>query len=108
MSVRVSAVCICIVRRIPSYRHRRYAWGVMAWQPSAWPLLNNQDPHTGYMMQVCSVHAARCRRHCLQAALKAGRRVDCVVSESRYYDCGTRSEYLQLASELWHQIESRQ
>lgn len=44
----------------------------------------------------------------LQAALKAGRRVDCVVSESRYYDCGTRSEYLQLASELWHQIESRQ
>jgi UTP-glucose-1-phosphate uridylyltransferase len=43
-----------------------------------------------------------------QAALKAGRRVDCVVSECRYYDCGTRSEYLQLASELWHQIESRQ
>jgi hypothetical protein len=30
----------------------RYAWGVMAWQPSAWPLLNDQDPHTGYMMQV--------------------------------------------------------
>jgi len=42
-----------------------------------------------------------------QAALKAGRRVDCVVSESRYFDCGTRSEYLQLASELWHQIEGR-
>ena len=33
----------------------------MAWQPSAWPLLNDQDPHTGYMMQVRSVSAARHR-----------------------------------------------
>jgi hypothetical protein len=84
----------------------------MAWQPSAWPLLNDQDPHTGYMMQVrrrrCAAFLHHVKSHAAQAALKAGRRVDCVVSECRYYDCGTRSEYLQLASELWHQIESRQ
>ena len=63
--------------------------------------------HDAGVFRVCRVLPA-CVRHSLQAALKAGRRVDCVVSESRYYDCGTRSEYLQLASELWHQIESRQ
>jgi hypothetical protein len=112
----------------------------MAWQPSAWPLLNDQDPHTGYMMQVRRTRCAALPQDfstfsaaflyifsvtLSQAALKAGRRVDCVVSECRYYDCGTRSEYaphrlpalcfcntlsmyLQLASELWHQIESRQ
>ena len=81
----------------------------MAWQPSAWPLLNDQDPHTGYMMQARFCAALPfCLRDSIQAALKAGRRVDCVLSECRYYDCGTRSEYLQLASELWHQIESRQ
>ena len=42
-------------------RRCRYAWGVMGWQPSAWPLLNDQDPHTGYMMQVrCASRHACC------------------------------------------------
>jgi hypothetical protein len=41
----------------------RYAWGVMAWQPSAWPLLNDQDPHTGYMMQVRRTRCAAFPRH---------------------------------------------
>ena len=61
LPVRVSVVCIRSVLCLRSYRHSRYAWGVMAWQPSAWPLLNDQDPHTGYMMQVRSVSAARRR-----------------------------------------------
>ena len=74
LPVRVSFVCIRTMLCLRSYRHRRYAWGVMAWQPSAWPLLNNQDPHTGYMMQVCSVSAACCRRACVTLCRRRSRR----------------------------------
>ena len=67
LSVRVSAHLLALLLDSYPTRPTRYAWGVMAWQPSAWPLLNNQDPHTGYMMQVCSVSAACCRRSSLSA-----------------------------------------
>lgn len=64
-----------------------WAWGVLAWKPRFWDLLDAADPHVGYA---------------LPRALAAGLDVRAVKMSGGYWDCGTPEEYFDLISHLHH------
>lgn len=55
-----------------------WIWGVLAWKPAFWPLLDVEDPHVGYA---------------LPRAIRAGLDVRGVVLNGTYWDCGTPDDY---------------
>lgn len=64
-----------------------WAWGVLAWKPRFWDLLDAADPHVGYA---------------LPRALAAGLDVRAVKMSGGYWDCGTSEEYFDLITHLHH------
>jgi dTDP-glucose pyrophosphorylase len=55
-----------------------WIWGVLAWRPTFWPLIDPATPHVGYA---------------LPAAIRAGLDVRAVILNGPYWDCGTPDEY---------------
>lgn len=55
-----------------------WIWGVLAWKPAFWPLIDVEDPHVGYA---------------LPRAIRAGLDVRGVVLNGTYWDCGTPDDY---------------
>lgn len=55
-----------------------WIWGVLAWRPEFWPLIDPETPHVGYA---------------LPRAIAAGMDVRRVILNGPYWDCGTPSEY---------------
>lgn len=57
-----------------------WIWGVLAWKPALWPLINPATPHVGYA---------------LPRAISAGLDVRPVILNGPYWDCGTPEEYFE-------------
>ena len=58
-----------------------YAWGMAGWTSEANTLLDSSTPHVGYMFE---------------AALAHGLEVRAIISQTRYFDCGTPDEYFEM------------
>lgn len=55
-----------------------WIWGVLAWKPVFWPMIDPATPHVGYA---------------LPSAIRAGLDVRPVILNGPYWDCGTPDEY---------------
>jgi dTDP-glucose pyrophosphorylase len=55
-----------------------WIWGVLAWKPKLWPLIDPASPHVGYALPV---------------AIAKGFDVRPVILSGAYWDCGTPDDY---------------